>query len=198
MPSMLLLFQGNISSSFIIHLDLSGLVAHPHLPTLGTRTCGCKELFHQLSPTNSIGQHTVSHTAGTMNQFVGFPPATTMVTPTVSTSTVMTGLAQQEHQYQGQQSSPHWSPSASSNSFSPASNPSDNTDEEQPDPLVSALSFSTAPGKLPAPLLSMHVSASIKKRIWAGQYVDLAYFCETQLVPNDDKAYKFSCSNSKH
>ena len=42
----------------------------------------------------------------------------------------------------------------------------------------------------------MHVSVSIKKIIWVGQYVNLAYLLETQLVPDDDKAYKFSCSNS--
>ena len=42
----------------------------------------------------------------------------------------------------------------------------------------------------------MHVLASIKKRIWTSQYVDLVYLLETQPVPDDDKAYEFSCSNS--
>ena len=127
---------------------------------------------------------------------MGFPPTTTVAIPTVPASTVTKGPVQQEHQSQGQQSSPHQSPSASSSSASPVSNPPDNTVEEQPDPLISALSFLTAQGKLPEPLLSMHVSASIKKRIWAGQSVNLAYLLETQLVPDDNKAYKFSCSNS--
>ena len=38
---------------------------------------------------------------------------------------------------------------------------------EEIDPLISALSFTTAPGNQQKPLLSMHVS---KKCIWAGQY----------------------------
>ena len=152
--------------------------------------------FHQLSLTNPTGQHTISHPAGTPNQFGGFLPTTTVATPTVPASTATTGPVQQEHQSQKQQSSPHWSPSAPSNSASPVANPPDNTEEEQLDPLVSALSFLTAPGKLPEPLPSMHVSALIKKRIWVGQYVDLAYLLETQPVPDDDKVYKFSCSNS--
>ena len=72
-----------------------------------------------------------------------------------------------------------------------------NSQEEEADPLVSVLSFMTGPGNKHEPLLSMHVSASIKKRIWAGQYVDLAYLLETKPVPDDDnKAYKFSCSSS--
>ena len=37
----------------------------------------------------------------------------------------------------------------------------------------------------------------LKKRILAGQYIDLAYLLKTQLVPDDDKADEFSCSNSK-
>ena len=65
---------------------------------------------------------------------------------------------------------------------------------DQADPLVNALSFTTSPGNPPEQLLSMHVSNSSKKHIWAGQYIDLAYRLETQLVP-DDKAYEFSCSN---
>ena len=68
--------------------------------------------------------------------------------------------------------------------------------EEPEDPLVSALSFTKAPGSFQEPLLSMHISNSIKKHIWAGQYINLAYLLETQLVPDDDKPYEFSCSNS--
>ena len=41
------------------------------------------------------------------------------------------------------------------------------------------LDFKTAPGKANKPLLSRHVSSSLKKKIWAGQYVDLAYLLET-------------------
>ena len=40
------------------------------------------------------------------------------------------------------------------------------------------------------------MSASIKKRIWAGQYIDLSYLLETKPVPDDDKTYEFSCFNS--
>ena len=62
--------------------------------------------------------------------------------------------------------------------------------------LVNALDFKTAPGNKPEPILSMNVSASIKKKIWVGQYIDLAYLLETQPVPDDDKAYELSCSNN--
>ena len=105
--------------------------------------------FHQLSLTSPTGQHTISQTAGVSNQFVGFPPTTTMATSRVTASTATTEPVQQEHQSQEQLNPPHWAPSASSNSTSPVSNPPDNTEEEQPDPLISALSFSTAPGYLP-------------------------------------------------
>ena len=71
----------------------------------------------------------------------------------------------------------------STNSASSISNPPDNGKKDEADPLVSALSFSMASGKIHEPLHSMHVSASIKKRIWAGQYVDLAYLLETQPKP---------------
>ena len=152
--------------------------------------------IHQLSPTNPTGQHTISQTAGMPNQFVGFLSTTIMATSTVTASTATTAPVQQEHQSQEKLSPPYQSPSASSNSASPVSNPPDNTEEEQLDPLFSTLSFLTAPGKLPEPLLSMHVSVSIKKRIWVGQYVDFAYLLETQPVPDDKKAYEFSCSNS--
>ena len=62
--------------------------------------------------------------------------------------------------------------------------------------LLNALDFHTAPGKMPEPILSIHVSTSIKEKIWVGQYIDLAYLLETQLVPEDDKAYEFSCPNN--
>ena len=64
----------------------------------------------------------------------------------------------------------------------------DSSDSEEV--LVNALDFKTAPGKVPEPLLSMHVSASIRKRF--GQ---ISTLLETQPVPDDDKAYEFSCSN---
>ena len=92
------------------------------------------------------------------------------MTPTalaVTSAPASTGTVQHDQLADDVSTSPHWSPSVSPNSVSPVSNPLDTT-EEQPDPLVSALSFLTAPGKTPEPLLSMHVSASIKKRIWDG------------------------------
>ena len=100
--------------------------------------------FHQLSLTNPTGQHTISQPTGTPNQFGGFLLTTTVATPTGPASTATTGPVQQEHQSEGQKSSPHWSPSASSKSTSPVSNPPDNTEEEQLDPLVSVLSFSNS------------------------------------------------------
>ena len=119
--------------------------------------------FHKLSLTNPPDQHNVLQLTGTLNQFPCFPLTTTVVTLTVTTDDTTTGQVQQEHHSQGQENSPQQSPAPSPNSISPVSNPPDNTKEEQLGPLVSALSFSTAPGKLPEPLLSTHVSASSKK-----------------------------------
>ena len=65
--------------------------------------------------------------------------------------------------------------------------------QQTPDPLVSALAVSTVPGKEGEPILSMHVSQAIKKCIWAGEYIDLAYLLETSLVPVDEKFYEFAC-----
>ena len=152
--------------------------------------------FQQLSLTNPPGQHNVLQLTVTPNQFADFPRLQLWPLQQLPTDAANTGQVQRECHSQGQENSPQQSLAASSNYISPVSNPPDNTKEEQPDPLVSTLSFSMAPGKLLEPLLSMHVSASIKKRIWAGQYIDLAYLLGTQPVPDDDKAYEFSCSNS--
>ena len=67
--------------------------------------------------------------------------------------------------------------------------------QQFPDPLVSALAVSTVPGKQAEPILSMHVLQSIKKCIWAGEYIDLAYLLETNPVPEDEKFYEFSCTS---
>ena len=91
---------------------------------------------------------------------------------------------------------PQASPTSLTNSTSLVSIPPQHAEEEEADPMVSALSFTTEPGNKHEPLLSMHVSSLIKKRIWAGQYVDLAYLLETRPVPDDDKVYALSCSNS--
>ena len=53
-------------------------------------------------------------------------------------------------------------------------------------------------GKQPEPILSMHVSQSIKKCIWAWEYIDLVYLLETNLVPEDEKSYEFVCTNSTY
>ena len=64
------------------------------------------------------------------------------------------------------------------------------------DLLVNALSVSAVPGIKGQPYLSLHVANSIKKHIWVGQFIDLAYLLETQPVPEDSKSYEFACSNS--
>ena len=135
--------------------------------------------FHQLSPTNPAGQPIFPNPSAIPNQFLGHPPTMTSAASTVTSAPASTGTVQHNQLANDVPTSPHQSPSVSPNSESPVSNPPDTTEEKQPDPLVSALSFSMAPGKTPEPSLSMHVSASIKKRIWAGQYVDLAYLLET-------------------
>ena len=58
-------------------------------------------------------------------------------------------------------------------------------DQSSVDPLVNALAVSTAPGKQAEPILFVHVSQSIKKHIWTGEYIDLAYLLETNLVPKE-------------
>ena len=97
-----------------------------------------------------------------------------------------------------QKSTPNLSPRTSESSDaepdSPASNKQESSDADEV--LVNALDFKMTPGKMPKPILSIHVSASIKKKIWVGQYINLAYLLKTQLVPEDDKAYEFSCSNN--
>ena len=186
MPALLLLLWGNISSHFNSPHCPGGLGAHHHLPHLGIGTCGHLELFikwlHLTRQTNPIfnthQQHcsvsrlpTSTHTSYNDGSF-NSPPAAEAQT-----------LSQ-------------LLPMSSTNSTSQVSTPPQNAEDEEADQLASAHLFTTAPGNKHEPLLSMHVSASIKKRIWAGQYVDLAYLLETQLVPDDDKAYEFSCSNS--
>ena len=64
------------------------------------------------------------------------------------------------------------------------------------DLLVNALAVSAVPGMKGQPYLSLHVANSIKKHIWAGQFIDLVYLLETQPVPEDSKSYDFACSNS--
>ena len=59
--------------------------------------------------------------------------------------------------------SPQSLPTPLTNSASLVLTPPHNAEEEEADPLVSALSFTTAPGNKNGPLLSMHVSALIKK-----------------------------------
>ena len=77
------------------------------------------------------------------------------------------------------------------------SNQTEHLDQQSEDPLVNALVVSTVPGKQYEPILSMHVSQSIKKQVWAGEYIDLAYLLETNPVPEDEKSYEFACiSNS--
>ena len=64
------------------------------------------------------------------------------------------------------------------------------------DPLVNALAVSAVPGIKCQSYLSLHVANSIKRCIWVGQFIDLVYLLETQLVPEDSKSYEFACSNS--
>ena len=64
------------------------------------------------------------------------------------------------------------------------------------DLLVNALAVSAVPGIKGQPYLSLHVANSIKKHIWAGQFIDLAYLLEAQLVSEDSKSYEFAFSNS--
>ena len=60
---------------------------------------------------------------------------------------------------------------------------------------MSSLAVSTVPGKQAEPILSMHMSQSIKKHIWAGEYIDLVYLLETNLVPEDEKLYEIACTS---
>ena len=71
-------------------------------------------------------------------------------------------------------------------------NHKDQADQQPVDPLVNALAVSTVPGNQQELILSMHVSQSLKKHIWDGEYIDLAYLLETNL-PEDEKSYEFAC-----
>ena len=77
-----------------------------------------------------------------------------------------------------------------------SSNGSQAKEDAVTDPLVNALAVSAVPGIMGQPYLSLHVANYIKKHICMGQFIDLAYLLETQLVPEDSKSYKFACSNS--
>ena len=48
----------------------------------------------------------------------------------------------------------------------------------------------------PKTLFIFTCANSIKKCIWVGQFIDLSYLLETQLVPEDSKSYEFACSYS--
>ena len=69
-------------------------------------------------------------------------------------------------------------------------------DDQLADPLINALAVLSVPGIQGQPYLFLHVSNSNKKCTWAGQFIDLAYLLEIQLVPEDSKSYEFACSNS--
>ena len=141
--------------------------------------------FHQLTVTHQPGQANAPHHHQQLfSSHHILPPSTTKSASTQPEQTTYTV-----------HNSPYRSSTSSSNSTSPVPNRPDNA-EEKLDLLVSALSFSTVLGKSSEPLLSMCMSSSIKKGIWAGQYIDSAYLLEIQLVPDDDKAYEFSCSHS--
>ena len=152
--------------------------------------------FNQLAPPNQANQSNMLQTVPAPVQFSGYSPVPTPVVPTATMPLMTTTTSQHPSPTTEGLTSAQQSLSTSSNSASPTSTPPDVGDDEEADPLVSVLLFTMVPGKTHKPLLSMHVSAFIKKRIWAGQYVDLAYLLETQPVPDDDKAYEFSCSNS--
>ena len=69
-------------------------------------------------------------------------------------------------------------------------------DQQAEDLLINALAVSTVLGKQYEPILSMHVSQSLKKWVWAGEYIDLAYLLETNPVPKDEKSCEFACTSN--
>ena len=77
-----------------------------------------------------------------------------------------------------------------------ASEGSPEKDDAVKDPLVNALAAFAIPGIKRATLFIFTCANSIKKCIWVGQFIDVAYLLETQPVPEDSKSYKFVCSNS--
>ena len=77
------------------------------------------------------------------------------------------------------------------------SNQTELVDQQLEELFINALAVSTVPGKQYEPILTRHVSQSIKKQVWAVEYIDLAYLLETNPVPKDEKSYEFACiSNS--
>ena len=77
-----------------------------------------------------------------------------------------------------------------------SSNGSQVKQDDVTDLLVNAVLASAVPGIKGQPYLSLYVANLIKKHILVGQFIDLAYLLETQLVPEDSKSYEFACSNS--
>ena len=130
-----------------------------------------------------------------------WPPLPPLVGPT-SANTALNNQNLGVHQWQQSATQAYQPPVASYSSASQDSPGEQNGQQDQllVDPLVNALAVLTVPGKQPEATLSMHVSQSIKKCIWAGEYIDLAYLLETNLVPEDEKSYEFACtfnSNNK-
>ena len=124
--------------------------------------------FHQIAASNQTTQSNFQHTSTTPTQFPGYPPVPTPVTLTVSSASTGLGAVPHSSPATEAQTLSQLLPPSSTNSTSLVLTLPWNAEEEEEDPLVSSLSFTLAPGNKHEPLLSMHVSASIKKRICAG------------------------------
>ena len=117
---------------------------------------GSPDAFHQLAVNSPQSQTTQPKQGNAPPLFPGYilvpglapVPATTSPLSTVTTTQSGPAISI----INVQQSSPH----SSASSDSPQQ-----TEEDEAEPLVSALSFSTAQSKPHAPLLSVHVSACI-------------------------------------
>ena len=73
-----------------------------------------------------------------------------------------------------------------------SSNGSPAKEDAVTEPLVNALAVSSVPVMRGQHYLSLDIANSVKKCIWASQFIALAYLLETQPVPEDSKL----CSNS--
>ena len=101
-----------------------------------------------MAASNQTTQFNFQHTPANTTQFLGYPLVPTPVTMMVSS--ISTGLGAVPHSPPATeaQTSSQPSPTALTNSTSLVLTPPQNAEEEEADPLISALSFTTAPGNL--------------------------------------------------
>ena len=118
----------------------------PPPPSLWNWNMWSPGAFHQMAASNQTTQSKFQHAPATPTQFLGCPLVPTPVTTTVSSASTGSGAVRHSPPATEAQTSSQLLPMLSTNSASPVLTPPQNAEEEA-DPLDSALSFTTTPGK---------------------------------------------------